>query len=104
MLQSSRGKTFNQGSLNSNHVFRLLKVLLKSEWRQIIPLFKAPNDCSHYTSLVYKSFTVILRLMRCHAAYDQSSQSLTVDFHHITLHTSDDPCLPNVGLPITTTS
>ena len=47
MLQPSRGKTFNQGSLNSNYVFRLLKVLLRSEWRQINPLFKAPNNFAY---------------------------------------------------------
>ena len=47
MLQPSRGKTFNQGSLNSNYVFRLLKVLLRSEWRQINPLFKESNNFAY---------------------------------------------------------
>lgn len=70
MLQPSRGKTFNQGSLNSNHVFRLLKVLLKSEWRQIIPLFKALNDCAHYTSLV------LLLVFHGNFAFDGLSRGL----------------------------
>lgn len=89
--------------LIQNHVFRLLKVLLKSELRQINSLFTLPNNCAHYTSLVYKSFKAILRLMLCREDYDQSS--FIVDFHYITLHTSDDACLPNVGrLPINKTS
>lgn len=89
--------------LIQNHVFRLLKVLLKSELRQINCPFTVPNNCAHYTSLVYQSFKVILRLMLCREAYDQSS--FIVDSHYITLHTSDDACLPNVGrLPINKTS
>ena len=39
--------------LIQNHVFRVLKVLLKSELRQINFLFTVPNNCAHYTSLVY---------------------------------------------------
>ena len=89
--------------LIQNHVFRLLKVLLKPELRQINCPFKVPNNCAHYTSLVYQSFKVILQLMLCREAYDQSS--FIVDSHYITLHTSDDACLPNVGrLPINKTS
>lgn len=89
--------------LIQNHVSRLLKVLLKPELRQINCPFTVPNNCAHYTSLVYQSFKVILRLMLCREAYDQSS--FIVDSHYITLHTSDDACLPNVGrLPINKTS